>query len=201
VIEFINEQGNTISEEDECDMKSVRMGIREDKTGETSLLRVMDADVETPHAIKRVLSESKMAIDEQALDYKLMACTVSDDNGNTWDIILNDGSTYSYYALGNVVLTKTFLKMYARRHLSASSAEKLMSVLDNGKYTVRVIDNKVNQLSWRGSNKAIELHLSGPILINICQSPVVSDEATEDKSSDGCDDTNTLPPESKDKTI
>ena len=31
VIEFINEQGNTISDEDDCDMKSVRMGIREDK--------------------------------------------------------------------------------------------------------------------------------------------------------------------------
>ena len=58
-----------------------------------------------------ILSESKLAIDEQVLDYKLMACTVSDDNENTWDIILNDGSTYSYYALGNVILTKTFLKM------------------------------------------------------------------------------------------
>ena len=201
VIEFINEQGNTISDEDDCDLKSVRMGIREDKTSETSLLRVMDADVETPHAIKRVLSESKLAIDEQILDYKLMACTVSDDNGNTWDIILNDGSTYSYYALGNVILTKTFLKMYARRHLSANSAEKLMSALDSGEYTVRVIDNKVNQLSWRGSTKAIELHLSGPIIINICQSPVVSDEAANDQKSDGNDDTSTLPPESKDKTI
>jgi hypothetical protein len=213
VIEFINEQGNTISDEDDCDMKSIKMGIREDKTGGTPLLRVMDADIETPHAIKRVLSESKLTIDEHVLDYKLMACAVSDDNGNSWDIKLNNGDYYSYYALGNVILTKTFLKMYARRHLNASDAEKLISILDSGDYTVRVIDNKVNQLSWKGSTKAIELHLSGPILINICQSPVVSEN---DSKNDGSDDRNgtsnngdnndngevmDTPLESKDKTI
>jgi hypothetical protein len=213
VIEFINEQGNTISEEYDCDMKSVKMGIREDKTGGTPLLRVMDADIETPHAIKRVLSESKLTVDEHVLDYKLMACTVSDDNGNGWDIKLNDGDYYSYYALGNVILTKTFLKMYARRHLNASNAEKLIGVLDAGDYTVRVIDNKVNQLSWRGGAKAIELRLSGPIMINICQSPVVAENdgkktgsddrngtsGNGDKNAD--DDVADRPLESKDKTI
>ena len=213
VIEFINEQGNTISDEDECDMKSIKMGIREDKAGGTPLLRVMDADIETPHAIKRVLSESKLTIDEHVLDYRLMACTVSDDNGNNWEIKLNNGDYYSYYALGNVILTKTFLKMYARRHLNASDAEKLISILDTEDYTVRVIDNKVNQLSWKGSTKAIELHLSGPILINICQSPVVPEN---DIKNDGSDDRNgtcnngdnndngeaaDAPVESKDKTI
>ena len=212
VIEFINEQGNTISDE-ECDMKSIKMGIREDKAGGTLLLRVMDADIETPHAIKRVLSESKLTIDEHVLDYKLMACTVSDDNGNNWDIKLNNGEYYSYYALGNVILTKTFLKVYARRHLNTSDAEKFISVLDTEDYTVRVIDNKVNQLSWRGSNKAIELRLSGPIMINICQSPVVPEN---DSKNDGSDERNETgnngensdngevvdtPLESKDKTI
>jgi len=211
-IELIDGNGNVILSDEGCDMKNVKMGIRQDKIHNTSLLRVMDADIETPHAIKRILSESKLTIEEHVLDYKLMACTVSDDDGNVWEINLNDGSNYSYYALSNVILTKTFLKMYARRHLDARNAEKLISVLDTDDYTVRVIDNKVNQLSWRGCVKAIELHISGPIMVNICQSPAVTESVSKENVSEDENGTrkrdmndyneaSDCPLESKNKTI
>jgi hypothetical protein len=190
--EFIDDDGNTIAVDGDSDVERIRMGVCMEASEGVSFVRVMDTSIDTPYDIRHGILENAELTGEQKLTYKLMACSVTDTNGNSWDIKLTDGESYSYYVLRNVLLTRPFLKMYARRHLKGSSADSLIKALNTGNYTVSIIDNRVTQAQWKGSGKAIELHLCGPLVVNMCQSPCnVQDDAAQTESA----------AETKDKTI
>lgn len=113
------------------------------------------------------------SFDETKLSYKFLACTIDNDNTNqSWSINLSNETEYNFYTLGNIIFTNTFLKYFVNNYLfncstsNATSRQELLDAITEGNYTIKIIDNKANLITWKGSNKYILLSENGPEVID-----------------------------------
>lgn len=198
-VSYIDIDGKEIENPLKEDMIKVRLVVLEEDAEKVVFRRVIDTSLDNTNDIERATIEETLFKQHQMLDYKFMACTVDDrDSSDVWNILLTDNETYSYYTLGNVLLTKPFLKMYARKHIRGGIRDKFIKMIDDEHYTVNIIDNRVNTLKWTGSGKAIELHKNGPVIIDLVDTTNLTSEM-DDKN--GEPEILLVEPETKVKTI
>jgi hypothetical protein len=107
------------------------------------------------------------------LNYKLLVCSIDDNNGNKWFINLskidknNQQLSYNFYLNGNILLTQSFLLYFVKNHYTDTNKKGLLALLQNGNYNIKILDNNAIPISWSGINKAIELHNNGPVVIEL----------------------------------
>lgn len=130
--------------------------------------------------------------DDMKLKFSFLACSIVDENKKNWDIKLCRNDTcykYNFYTLGNILLSKEFLLFFIKTYIDANKDDKhnLINSVKNDKYTINIIDNKANMITWNGSNKAIELHSNGPIVFewsNIITNKLVEETETNRTHND-----------------
>lgn len=192
ILSFVDENGNCRSlnkyqiedmnngkneNENENLFKNARLIIHGEPF-KSPYLRVIDTSLDVTFKNEYERWTMKPIEDDQKLNYKLLACTIEDDIKQSWLIKLEDGEMCNFYTLGNVLLTNTFLKMYVKTFMNEPNKHLLLKALENDRYTVKIIDNRVNTIQWTGSGKAIELHNNGPVVIELNNNR----EETKDKT-------------------
>ena len=107
------------------------------------------------------------------LKYKLLVCSIEDNNSNKWFIGLskidknNPHLSYNFYLNGNILLTQSFLLYFVKNYYTDTNKKGLLRLLQNGDYNIKILDNNAIPISWSGINKAIELHNNGPVVIEL----------------------------------
>lgn len=183
--------GNMLTQEDSTDARLIV--TRDESTGFTHVIDTTLDMASTPVATNSSISQMTRRIDEKCindrvLDYKFLSCSIATTNDYAINIHLNSkihmtstsksgecnrncSSNYSFYVRGNILMTKAFLLLFIRHYTSltgqGSTCEKQIKAIEEGDYTVKIIDNRANVFVWSGDSKAIELHEKGPVLLDL----------------------------------
>ena len=177
---FIDEDGNEVAMDGESAGRDSKLMILTQPSSTVPYISVTDVGLDSPSR-RFGCSDGPRIDDKDKLGYKLLACTVSCNTTDTiWQIVLTDGSTYSYYTLGTLILSKPFLKMFGKRHMSSKKTrDEFLKCVSSDDYTVKLIDNRVNTIEWSGPGNAIELHSCGPVLVSLFHKEKPVDECGE----------------------
>lgn len=201
--------GNMLPQECSSDVRLIV--TRCESTGYTHIINTTLDMAATPVATINSISKMTGRIDEnciheRVLDYKFLSCSVATPNNYVLNIPLdtkyqntpksgdqyrNCSSNYSFYVRGNILMSKAFLLLFIKHYTSqsqVSSYEKQIKAIEEGDYTVKIIDNRANVFVWSGDSKAIELHEKGPVLLDLSGvSSQTNNETKEMETTDGGD--------------